>query len=137
MITKEKVEKRKHVSQMSVQEKDFIWKRLKGVKETDWKVVDHALERIGEKGIRVTIKDLVTTIYNAELIEYKTIDKWNGVQERVVLRSKSVVNRNFNIHVVYNLTEKCIVTVWMNRIKDRHKTLDWSIYDAELKVLGV
>lgn len=126
--------KRKHVSQMKESESYTIWKRLKGVKK--WEFSEHALDRLKEKGIKATYDDIISMIGNAELIEYK-IDynrSINRCDERVVLRSKSIINKRYNIHVVYNLSRESIVTVWMNHVRDRHHTLDWSIYDENLKV---
>jgi len=131
--------KRKHGSQMTREEASSIWSRLKKVKEDEWIFTDHTFIRSLEKGIKITKKDLTSAIHNSELIEYK-IDKLkfeDTYQERVVLRSKSIVNRCYNIHVVYSLSNNKVITVWMNHIKDRHKTLDWSIYDENLKVFGL
>jgi len=128
---------RKHVSQITQQENDGLYKRLKEVDK--WKIVSHALDRLKEKNINATREDIVSTINNSTLIEYK-IDydkRINRYEERVVLRSNAIVNRNFNLHVVFSLTKKQVITVWINDINDFHKTLDWSIYNEDMKVFGV
>lgn len=128
------VGKRKHGSQLTQHEKTRLWQRLYSVQEFEWELSDHALDRVEEKGIRATKQDIISTIYHSEIIEYK-IDSVKGkVEERVVLRSKAIVNEEYNLHVVFSLQDKIVVTVWMNHINDRHATLDWSIYDPSMKV---
>lgn len=128
--------KRKHVSQMKAYEEKNLWNRLKRVE--DWKVNKHAFDRIKEKGINATREDMISTIFNATMIEYK-IDydkKNNKYDERVVLRAKAIVNKCYNLNVVYSLTDNRIVTVWINHIKDKHETLDWSVYNPKMKVFA-
>lgn len=134
--------KRKHSSQMTEMEVTGIFNRLKSVEENGlkWRMAGHTLDRLTQKGIEADYYDIVSTIHNATIIEYKIDEnKFKGgtPEERVVLRSKAVVNRMYNLHAVYSLTERRIITVWINHIKDHHATLDWSIYDAEMPVFGV
>lgn len=129
--------KRKHSSQLQGFEIESIWKRLKEIK--NWRIKTHALDRLEEKGIQATYEDIVSTIYNANIIEYKInyLSLINRCDERVVLRSKAIVNREYNLHVVYSLTEGRVITVWINHVDDHHKTLDWSQYDENMKVFGI
>lgn len=128
------VGKRKHGSQLTQYEKTKLWQRLYSVQEFEWRLSNHALYRIREKGIRATKQDIISTIYHSEIIEYKINLIKGEVEERVVLRSKAIVNEEYNLHVVFSLQNKTVVTVWMNHINDRHATLDWSIYDPSMKV---
>lgn len=128
--------KRKHATQLKEHEKTGIWKRLKGVQEWEWEMSPHALTRLKEKNIRASRQDVISAIHNAHIIEYK-IDRnrrFKNYDERVVLRSKAVVQGGYNLNAVYSLTNKCIVSVWLNHVNDRHATLDWSIYDKNMKV---
>lgn len=131
--------KRKHSSQMKKFEDTGLMKRLKEVEEWEWELIDHALDRLVEKGIRASKRDVVSTIYNCSIIEYRIVynRRLRLYEERVILRSKAIVNRNYNLNVVFSLTTKNIVTVWINHKNDKHSTLDWSIYDKNMKVLGV
>lgn len=131
------VGKRKHWSQMNTDEVQSIWKRLKSVQNEEWEMIDHALDRLHEKNIRATMQDIVSTIHNASIVEYKIDFSRGKCDERVVLRAKAIVNRNYNLNAVYSLTNKRIVTVWINHIKDKHTTLDWNIYDKNMKVFGI
>lgn len=131
------VGKRKHSSQMSQLELDSLYSRLRSVEK--WELTRHALDRIEEKGINATYDDIASTVYHCDIIEYK-IDynaRINRCEERVVVRSRAVTNGEYNLNVVYNLHSNKVITVWLNHINDRHTTLDWSLYDPDMKVFGV
>lgn len=131
------VGKRKHSSQMSQKELDSLYSRLRSVEK--WELTRHALDRIEEKGINATYDDIASTVYHCDIIEYK-IDynvRINRCEERVVVRSRAVTNGEYNLNVVYNLHSNKVITVWLNHINDRHATLDWSLYDPDMKVFGV
>lgn len=128
--------RRKHGSQLSKVEENGLWKRLRGIQEWEWEMLAHASDRLAQKRIKASRHDIVSTIHNAKIIEYK-IDfnkQQKDYDERVVLRSKAVVQGEYNLHAVYSLTNKRIVSVWLNHIDDLHATLDWSIYDKNMKV---
>jgi hypothetical protein len=128
--------KRKHGSQLQGFEEAGIWKRLKAIEEWEWEILPHALERLEKKGIIATRQDVISTILYSSIIEYKIdyIRRKDEYDERVLLRSKAIVNGDSNLNVVYSLTNKTVVTVWNNRITDKHSTLDWSLYDEDMKV---
>jgi hypothetical protein len=135
------VGQRKHSSQMTEAEIHGLWERLKEIEDKglNWKISGHALERMEQKGIVTTYKDIVSTIHNASMVEYKIdynrIDK--KCHERVVIRSKDFVNINYNLHVVFSLTNRKIISVWMNHKSDFHNTLKWEIYNKDMKIFGV
>lgn len=128
--------KRKHHSQLTYDEKQALLRRLQDITRNDgWKISRHALNRLQQKRVRATYNDLVNAVYNCWIVEYKI--NWSDYamcDERVVVRSKKIVNDKYNLKIVYSLTTKCIVTVWLNHVKDFHRTLDWSIYDPDMKV---
>lgn len=128
---------RKHGSSIAKLEMDSLWERLREVDK--WDISPHALDRLTEKGINATYEDIVSTIHNAILIEYKIdyLKNINRCDERIVLRSNAIVNFNYNLHVVYSLVQKKVITVWMNHKKDLHKTLDWNLYSEDMKVFGI
>lgn len=129
--------KRKHRSQLTQQEEDSLHRRLEDVE--NWKMSSHAFDRLEEKGIKATYDDIVSTILNCDLVEYK-IDydsRINRCEERIVVRGRALTNRFYNLNVVYSVTKERVVTVWLNHINDNHSTLDWSIYDENMKVFGV
>ena len=126
--------KRKHGTQIATDEEIMIWDRLYSI--SNWSLATHALTRLEEKNINAKYNDIVSVIKNSFIIEYK-IDynkQVNRCNERVVLRSNEVINNHYNLYVVFNLTRKRIVTVWLNRIDDFHDTLNWDLYDGNMKV---
>lgn len=126
--------KKKHGSQMTKKERDYLYKRLQSFEK--WTVSRHALDRIKMKNIRVTYDDIVSTIYYSEIIEYHVVENFKGVRdERVLLRGKAIVNRNKNANFVYSITRGEIVSAWLNRVDDRHATLSWSDYSKDVKIL--
>jgi hypothetical protein len=132
----EYVGKRKYCSQMTAEEMNIIWNKFSRVE--DWGISTHALDRLAKKGIKATYEDIVSMIGNSEIVEYK-IDyekKINRCEERVVLVSNAIVNGCYRLKAVFNFGRQDIVTVWINHINDNHATLDWSLYDADMKVFG-
>lgn len=131
--------RRKHIKQMSKKESDGLYKRLKEIGSDEWKLTGHAMDRIKEKKIKATMKDIVSTLSYGNIVEYK-IDYnpyHKTYEERVVFRGKARVNKCNNLNVVYNLTTKKINTVWLNDIDDSHHTLNWNLYSADLEVSGI
>lgn len=127
---------RKHGSQLHRVEERKLFTRLEGIKK--WRLSFHADERIIEKGINATMDDITSTVFNSSIIEYRIVhnDLYDTYDERVILRSKAIVNEEYNLNVVFSLTNRKIVTVWMNHLEDLHDTLDWSIYNENMAVLG-
>lgn len=128
---------RKHATQMSKQETDGLFRRLRAVRSNQWRLVGHVFDRLEEKGINATRADIISTIHRSTLLEYKIDERFGVCDERVLLRANAMVNDCYNLNVVYSLTNKKVVTVWINHINDKHKTLDWSLYTADMKVFGV
>jgi len=127
--------KKKHGTQMTKEEIEYLFKRLRSVKR--WRMSAHAVSRITEKGIKVTYRDAVSTIHTSKIIEYHIVNLGNGKKdERVLLRGNAVVNRDSNVHFVYSLTRQEIVSSWLNRVDDKHNTLDWRDYDEKLRIKG-
>lgn len=128
---------RKHSSQFKKSEKESLMKRLRSIDK--WSISTHALKRIREKGIDATYNDIASTVHDCMIFEYK-IDYnrfTNRCEERIGVRSNSITNKNFNLNVIYSLTNKKVITVWLNRINDNHATLDKTLYDANLKIFNI
>jgi hypothetical protein len=126
--------RKKHESQMSNKEKDYLFTKLRGVKR--WGMSTHAVDRITEKGIEVSYNDVVSTIHNSTIIEYHLAKYQDEKDVRVLLRSNARVNRDYNLHVVFSITRGRVVSVWMNHKDDFHATLDMRDYDKNVKILG-
>jgi hypothetical protein len=130
--------RKKHYSQMTKDEKDSLFARLRGIK--GWKLSNHSLDRLVEKNIHATYYDIVSTIHKSRIIEYHIVKMKekdvNINDERVLLRSNAVVNGDYNLHVVYSITRKKIVSVWINKVDDIHSTIDMRDYDKNVKIIG-
>lgn len=128
--------RRKHGSQLSLYEKEILRNRLMSVDKNEWGISSHAMYRLKCKRIMASLEDIVSIIPSSDIIEYGiTFDGENSYEERVVLRSKKIFNYTYNLSATFSLTNKRIITVWLNGIYDTHKSLKWNKYDPSLKVL--
>lgn len=124
---------RKHVSQMSSNEKNTLRKMFKKVKH--WEIIDHVNERIVQKQYKITTDDVLEVMTHGEIIEYeqKIYLEDNKLSELLVL---SIVRERCDdrLHLVFDITDNKIITLWINNLHDNHSTLDMGIYSKGLKV---
>lgn len=127
---------RKHVSQMSSNEKDKIRDVFKVIKS--WEVFDHVYDRIEEKGYTVTDDDFLRILTKGKIIEYEqkyyyNIKKLNHlvVLQSIRKRKGKPIDR---MHMVFDITDRGVVSVWINELEDTHETLNLGIYSKGLKV---
>ena len=130
-----KVEKRKHYSQMNTSEIKSLYAKLLSVTTKNWRMSCHAEERLVQKRIDASRSRIVDVINHCEIIEYKTVDNGRYTCERVIVRDNTLINKNYNLNVVFDVTRGVVISVWLNHAKDRHSTLDMLIYDRELQIL--
>ena len=130
-----KVEKRKHYSQMNTSEIKSLYAKLLSVTTKNWRMSYHAEERLVQKRIDASRSRIVDVINHCEIIEYKTVDNGRYTCERVILRDTNLINKNYNLNVVFDVTRGVVISVWLNHVKDIHSTLDMLIYDRELQIL--
>lgn len=126
---------RKHVSQLSLSEKEEIRKKFKKVKY--WEIIDHVNERIVQKEYKITTDDILNVMRNGEIVEYEqklyVVD--GKMSELLVLTTvREDENGKSRLYLVFDITDKKIVTVWINGYEDTHDTLDMGIYSKGLKV---
>ena len=133
---------RKHFSQMTPKEKRFIDNRIDKkramVSPSNLNVGSHANKRIEDRNrLKVSLALIVDTIKNSNFHEYKLIREGDKiVDERVLLRSKGTYDGH-NIIIVYSLMFNRVITFWTNYPNDKKATLDMSIYDKNMKIVGV
>lgn len=126
---------RKHVSQMSSQEKKIIREMFKKVKH--WEIVDHVNDRIEEKGYKVTTDDILNTMHHGEIVEYeqKLYIEDKTMTELLVLKFVRETEKSKDkLYLVFDITAKKIITLWINNFEDTHDSLDMGIYSKGLKV---
>lgn len=130
-----RIEKKKHVSQMTNIEISKIRKKVDrlSVAMLIGSMSEYARNRAYEKGISIDEKTLSRWLEN-DIIEYKTVyyKFLNKLEERVVIRSN--YDNKYDVVIVLNVKCHKIVTMWKNKRTDVHKTLNLSKYDKNLKI---
>ena len=134
-------EQRKHVTQMTQSEINFVEAKLRlkraKVSASNLHVSFHAKERLlSRTSLNVTLALMIDTIKDSSFQEYKII-RYNGKISdiRVLLRS----NKSYSgkqIILVYSLMSNAVATGWVNSTTDNHSTLDFSLYDSNMKIIG-
>lgn len=131
-------EVKKHITQMSMVEVQIIKMKMERSYKRKQKVrfSKHCNQRWKEKmdkGFNFKTS-IMQTLTNYEIVEYKQVFfNKNESEERVVLRSKQPFNGK-NICLVYSITNKVIITLWLNSAFDNHKTLRLSEYNADMEI---
>lgn len=126
---------RKHSSQMSSEEKKKLRSMFSKVK--NWEILDHVNNRIVEKNYKITVDDFIDIMKNGEIVEYeqKLYTESNKMAHLVVLRSvRDRDGVHDRPHLVFDMTDGKIVTIWINNYSDNHNSLDMGIYSKGLKV---
>ena len=133
---------RKHFTQMDEQELKIVENKIKNSVKGDVNsvnIIPHAFDNLYKrlrKGRDINTYKimLAQALLDFTSIEFKRI--YNGVnlvEERSVLRGNRLVNGE-SIVLVYSITKRTIVTVWINSLNDMHSTLDTNLYDSEMVI---
>ena len=133
---------RKHFTQMNEQELEIVKNKIKSSVNGDVNsvnIVPHAFDNLFKRlrkgrDINTYKAMLAQTLIDFTPIEFKRI--YNGVnlvEERSVLRGNRLVNEE-SIVLVYSITQRKIITVWINSLNDMHSTLDTNLYDSEMVI---
>ena len=141
-INKERKENRKHFTQMNEQELKVVKNKINGSVNgnvNSVNIVPHAFDNLFKRlrkgrDINTYKVMLAQTLIDFTPIEFKRI--YNGVnlvEERSVLRGTRLVNGE-SIVLVYSVTHRTIITVWINSLGDMHNTLDMNLYDSEMLI---
>lgn len=130
---------KKHVTQMSPEDKVVIAQRLDVILDENLIFSSHLRDKLNAKSTLIS-KKLVDDIHNdiqSCIIEYNEA----GNSKRVVVRSNMCmpVERNreldyVNLCLVIDLTNSRVVTAYTNSYDDDHSSVDYSRYDKNLKV---
>ena len=85
----------------------------------------------------INLPIIVDTIKHSMFYEYKIIKEGDKiVDERVLLRSKKS-HKGSNVIIIYSLMWNKVITVWCNSKDDNHSALDYSLYNKDMKIVGV
>lgn len=139
---KNRKEVRKHFTQMSEQELTIVENKIKSSVNGDVNsvnIIPHAFDNLykrlrKDRDINTYKVMLVQALLDFTPIEFKRI--YNGVnlvEERSLLRGNRLVNGE-SIVLVYSITKRKIITVWVNSLNDMHSTLDMNLYDSNMVI---
>lgn len=117
---------KKHITQMTENEKQFLWEKIKKVKK--WSVSRHLRERMNERGGSKNL--ILELISSGTLIEYH---QRNGIS-RVLIRGSKIYKRDV-LCAVFQFERSTIITLYWNRHNDHHETLKEEAYDKNMDIL--
>lgn len=119
---------KKHVTQMNELEKDFLERKFREVAPQEWKFTSYSQKRFDNRGIDP--KHFMSIFKGFDLIEFNRKNSSN----RVLLRSKAI-HDNKQVCVSFNLTEKKIITCYLNFVGNKHDNLVISEYNSKVDIL--
>lgn len=111
---------KKHISQMTELEEDFLMRQFRKVGKDEWTFNPYSFNRLQNRRIAVQQYELI--FKQPKLIEYSR----NKGEDRILLRGGRV--GEYEVCVVFSLTKKEVVTVWLNWFCNRHYNLDEKQY---------
>jgi hypothetical protein len=124
-----KGEFKKHYSQMTELEKDFLMRQFYKVPKQEWKFTSYSLSRFEQR--KIDPVHFLTLWNNPDLIEYHKKDGTN----RILLRSR-IQKDEYEVCAVFDLTNKVIVTVWLNWMNNQHQNLVIEAYNPRVDILA-
>lgn len=139
---KNRKEVRKHFTQMDEQELTIVENKIKSSVNGDVNsvnIIPHAFDNLYKrlrKGRDINTYKimLAQALLDFTPIEFKRIyNDVNLVEERSVLRGNRLVNGE-SIVLVYSITKRTIITLWVNSLGDMHSTLDLNLYDSNMEI---
>lgn len=122
---------KKHVSQMSKQERKYLSDRFKSIPQGQWSFNTYSKKRAIKRGVDMAVFRTLWTD-GFDLIEFHKHDE--TLHNRILLRTHSTDNRDNQVCAVFNFSTMEITTVYLNWRKNKHDNLVWSEYDASLDI---
>ena len=117
---------RKHVTQMSLAERLWIWDRVKSIPY--WKKTDYTNKRLQQR--RIHMLQALETVKHSEIIEYHIKDN----SRRILLRGTKLY-QNHVVCVVFDIDVETIITAYWNETDDTHETLNHSQYNEKINII--
>ena len=125
---------KKHYTQMTKQEIDFLVNKFKSIPQSKWKFNDYSKKRARNRGVDMAIFRSIWTD-GFDLIEFHRHEKKQD--NRILLRSIAVDENDNQVCAVFNFTTKEVTTVYLNWRKNKHNNLVWEEYDSSINVKEV
>ena len=130
---------KKHYSQMTATEINFLKKELKEINVHNCKVSSHLVRKFKTE-LKIELLELARTIKSNDslIIEYNTVRN----DKRILIRSKKEYNvildgrkQLANICLVISIIENKIVTAYYNSSNDNHNHINMTRYNQNLKII--
>jgi hypothetical protein len=128
------VKVKKHFTQMTKREVDFLTNKFKSIPQSHWKFNDYSKKRARERGVDFAVFRSIWTD-GFDLIEYHKHDQKGD--NRILLRSISTDKHDNQVCAVFNFTTKEVTTVYLNWRRNKHNNLVWEEYDSSINVKEV
>lgn len=151
VISKTKMQEKKHVNQMSFMEQNVILGEieLSILKFSSIKFSRHVEEKVSRGDVDFSKSRLINTLKKGEfnIIEFNKTVSNRGVDKRVLLRSSFSEKVSYfdkkgntftsasNLCFVYSLVKGEVVTAYWNKVTDKHDSLDLRRYSDSLDVI--
>lgn len=136
---------KKHYTQMTAQEMEFLKSKLQAVKP-----FLRASRHLNEKDNSVNAESVYKAIEggNFEIIEYNEVSNFGSPEHRILIRDNQSYLSNFygfmesvphkelcNICAVICIDNGLIVTAYLNKRADNHRTIDQHRYCRSLQII--
>jgi hypothetical protein len=122
---------KKHISQMTNKEANYLIQRFKSVPQNRWKFNTYSKMRARERGVDLTVfRSLWTDGF--DLIEFHQHD--TKKENRVLLRTITTDKNDNQVCAVFNFSTMEVTTVYLNWRHNKHQNLVWEEYDASVDV---
>lgn len=124
---------KKHASQFTHKEVEQVYNARERVKDLWLKrginIGLHLQDKIRNGETKFSYEMTMKTMLSSTVVEYNE----TGSDKRILLRSHYAVNKEVQCIVVSLLSGK-VITSYLNKVDDRHKTLDQRRYNKNLKI---
>lgn len=140
-------QKKKHYTQMSIEEKQFLLSKIRTIPLDEIKISNHIIRKTRVIADRKLILGTIKRCNINSIIEFNTRPLTEFVDKRVLIRDHKVYkvkvwnNRNrtyeergCNLCVVLSLIKKEVITIYWNDCMDNHQSVDLDRYDDGLDV---
>ena len=123
---------KKHITQMSKQEIDFLVNKFKSIPEHKWKFNPYSKRRAKQRGVDFSVFRSIWTD-GFDLIEFHKHDIKG--ENRILLRTIITDENDFQVCAVFNFTTLEVTTIYLNWRKNKHNNLIWEEYDSEIDII--
>ena len=140
---------KKHCSQMSQREKEYLLIKIFESQVSGLTFGKHALEKITEETSPKEILSIISKISTSNIVEYNEVARDGEIDKRVLIRDnesknvvfatsedlKNTIVAKANLCVVISIKNDRIITCYWNKENDCHKSIHMDRYDKNLKII--